>query len=131
MPKGHKTAKTLVREAELAALRQTVMAHAVPMVEAQVANAMGIKYLVRRDKSGKFTPLSEAQFKAAIDAGEAVELYEKIPNVSAFTDLMDRTFGRPEQPVAIEHSGTIDVVGRLAEARKRLNEAKNGRGSDK
>ena len=126
--KGAKYAKTLDKEMAREVLRDMVKAALRPMTEAQIANAMGIKYLVRRDKSGKFTPLSEDQFKEAIAAGEAVELYEKIPNVQAFQDLLDRTLDKPTQSVSMKAdvSGTINVVDRLAEARKMLNEGKRG-----
>jgi hypothetical protein len=129
MPKGHKTAKTIEKEAAREILRDLVKANLQPMVEAQVANAKGIKYLVVRNaKTGKFLRVTEAMAKLKIGKEgdeEIIEVWEKDPSVHAFQDLMDRTLDKPSQPVAVEHSGTIDVVGRLAEARKRLNSSRS------
>lgn len=112
-------------------MRQMVMAAREPMVKAQIANAIGIKYLVKRDvKTGKFVTLDEAQAAKMIASGdvELMEVWEKIPSVQAFDSLMDRTFDKPTQHVDMkaEHSGSVALVDTLAEARKRLNEAKRG-----
>jgi len=130
-PKGSKEPKTLEKEAAREALRNMVKAKLQPMVEAQIANAMGIKYLVKRDaKTGKFVTLDEAQAAQMIASGdvELVEVWEKVPNVQAFQDLLDRTLDKPTQHVDMkaEHSGAVALVDTLAEARKRLNEAKRG-----
>jgi hypothetical protein len=101
MPKGHKTQKVLEREAEREVMRQMVMAAMRPMIEAQVANAMGVKYLVFRDKNGTFKPVTDVKSKLAQE-GEELEVWEKFPNVQAFSDLMDRTFDKPSQSMALD-----------------------------
>lgn len=130
MPKGYKTAKTIEKEAAREILRNRVKAELEPMVDAQIANAKGIKYLVvRNKKSGKFLRVTEAMAKIKLGTEsdeETIEVWEKDPSVHAFQDLMDRTLDKPSQPVAVEHSGSVDVVSRLEQARKRLNGAKRG-----
>lgn len=89
------------------------------MVEAQVANATGVKYLVaRQKKGGKFVHLTEALAKAII-AGEdtdheMLDVWEKLPNVQAFTDLMNRTLGKPAEHVEAEVNTKGELVFRWA-----------------
>lgn len=125
--KGTKWPSTLAKEAAREILRDMVKAALTPMTEAQIANATGVKHLMLRDpKTGKFERVKdEAGIDAALKSeGEAVWIYTKDPNVQSFQDLMDRTLDKPSQPVAVEHSGAVDVVQRLDEARKRLNQAR-------
>jgi hypothetical protein len=113
MPKGHKTRKTLDKEAARAALRELVIAQLKPLVDAQIANAMGIKYLIARNKNtGKFEKLTEAQARARLKGQESefesIEVWEERPNVQAFTDLLNRTIDKPaEQEQIIQHAGGI------------------------
>lgn len=89
----------------------TVTQHLEPLIQAQVANAMGIKYLVVREKNGKFVRVTEAMAKAKeglTDTQEIIEVWEKDPSVQAFTDLMNRAIDKPcEQPQAVQHTGTL------------------------
>lgn len=122
MPKGHKTQKTLSKEAGRELLREMVMAQMQPMVDAQVANAMGLQFLVIREKkSGKFVKrVTEAQGKITLrPEHEVVEIWGKDPSVQAFTDLMNRTLDKPkEQPLEIE-LGVRDLGERIRAARQR------------
>ena len=51
-PKGYKFQKTLDKEAARELVRQRVTAVLEPMLDAQIAHAMGLKYLVTRSKIG-------------------------------------------------------------------------------
>ena len=82
-------------------MRQIVMEHMRPMLEAQISNAMGVKYLVFRDKNGTFKPVTDVKDKLSKE-GVELEVWEKFPNVQAFSDLMDRTFDKPKQHVDVE-----------------------------
>ena len=109
MPKGHKTQKTIAKEAAREALRQIVLQRMTELVEAQMAHAEGLKYLVTRDKkTGKFIRVGPAI--ASNSDEETIEVWEKDPSVQAFTDLMNRAIDKPaEQPQAVQHSGTLFV----------------------
>jgi hypothetical protein len=114
MPKGAKTAKTLEKEALRAELRRMVGEALGPMTQAQIANAQGIKYLVAREvKSGKFIEVSEEQVRAILsganDTLEMLEVWEKQPNVQAFTDLMNRTIDKPVEQVTAEVTGGLVI----------------------
>lgn len=114
-PKGSKSKSTLDKEAAREVLRQMVKAELGPMVEAQIANAKGIKYLVARQrKGGKFVRLTESLMKAILDGSDTVhemfEVWEKDPSILAFTDLMNRTIDQPAKPVEeVKHSGGLEV----------------------
>ena len=110
-PKGRKNSKpssrTLDKEAARALLRERVIANMGPLVDAQVANASGLKYLVVRDKrSGNFIRVTEAM--ANVGTGEEiVEVWEKDPSVQAFTDLMNRTIDKPIEQVNADVTASV------------------------
>jgi hypothetical protein len=97
-----------------------------PLVDAQIDNALGIKFLVAREKkSGKFTRVEDIRGKIkAHDGEEIIEVWEKDPSVHAFTDLMNRTIDKPAETIQAEISETVDVVQRLAAGRKRVADAR-------
>jgi hypothetical protein len=100
-PKGSKDPQTLSKEQAREALRQIVIAEMHALVDAQLANAKGIKYLVVREKkSGKFIRVTEAmarQKQELTDNEEIIEVWEKDPSVQAFTDLMNRAIDKPKE----------------------------------
>lgn len=101
-PKGRKWPKTLEREACERAFQQLIMESVRPMTEAHIANAQGVKYLIARDKrTGKFIPLTEEMARIKLTGAEneheIIELWEDKPNVQAYSDLMNRAFGKPTE----------------------------------
>lgn len=116
MPKGHKTQKTIAKEAAREALRQIVLQQMEALVAAQIANAMGIKYLVVRQKnSGKFVRVTQAMAKARenglAENEEIIEVWEKDPSVQAFSDLMNRAVDKPaEQEQSVNLSGNLTLT---------------------
>lgn len=123
-PKGSQNAATLDKIAAREFVRQRVTAQLGPLLEAQLANAVGLKYLVTRDKhSGKFVRVTEAMARRTKDE-DRIEVWEKDPSVHAFTYLLDRALDRPqEQEIPIKvRSGEADArVARLLAARKRVS----------
>jgi hypothetical protein len=86
--------KAVVREA----VRVAIQPHVKALVEAQVAQACGIKYLVVRDADGKFKRIGKSGLEELLAAGEViVEVWEKDPSTAAFTDLMNRAIDRPKE----------------------------------
>jgi hypothetical protein len=120
---GSKNKATIEKEVLREELRALVAAKLAVMTEAQIANAQGIKYLVARDrKTGKFRRLSEDALGVLEedDEREVVEVWEKDPNVSAYTDLLNRTIDKPTETL----QATVTVAGieqrlKAAAARKR------------
>lgn len=132
-PKGSREKGTVEKEALREILRAKVAEKLEPMIEAQIANSMGIKYLVARDKAtGKFEKLTEARAKAKLEGKgsdlESIEVWEERPNVQAFTDLLNRTIDKPaeqEQTINLGLSQQAEqLLVRLAEGRRKVAEAR-------
>lgn len=116
-PKGTKDPHTLSKEAAREALRVMVTEHMRPMTEAQIASACGIKYLVgRAKKGGKFIHLTqemtEAILRGEVTEFEAIEVWEKIPNVQAYTDLMNRALDKPAESMVLEANVNVSIEAR-------------------
>ncbi len=87
-------------------LRQRVIAELDPMIEAQVAHAKGIKYLVARAaKGGKFERVSPDKLEEMLagqdDGSIVLEIWDKDPSVQAFTDLLNRALDKPADHVEV------------------------------
>jgi hypothetical protein len=131
MPKGYKTQRTLAKEAAREVLVAKVLAELGPLVDAQIKNALGISFLVVRDrKTGRVVRVAESTAKARLSSQEEIiEVWVKDPNVQAFTDLMNRALGKPAAQETLNMSAGIDIrwkddLGdRLAKARRRVPEA--------
>lgn len=121
--KGSKWPSTLDKEAAREAVRTFVIAHLQPMIEAQIANACGLKYLVARNKkTGKFRRLTEAMDRTRLGKNtEIIEVWTKDPSVQAFTDLLNRAIGKPAEQEAPRDVNATDwdkLAARLASARQ-------------
>lgn len=113
-PKGTLSAATIGKEAAREEVRQLITAELVPLIQAQIENAKGIKYLVTRNKTtGKFIRVTEAMAKLRSELQpdeEVIEVWEKDPSVQAFTDLMNRALDKPkEQEQAVAVSGALVI----------------------
>lgn len=108
-PKGAKSASTITKEAAREIARQLITARLERLIDAQLAHAEGLKYLVTRDKkSGKFIRVTETMARAKDGSSEeTIEVWEKDPSVQAFTDLMNRCLDKPTEQTAVVHSGTL------------------------
>lgn len=111
-PKGYRAPKTLAKEQARELVRQRITAELQPLLDAQIANARGLKYLVVRDtKTGKFVRVGEALARQKQGrTEETIEVWEKDPSVQAFTDLLNRALDKPaEQEQAVALSGTLTI----------------------
>ncbi len=122
--KGSKNVRTLEKEESRRVLYEKVTAQLGPLVDAQIENALGIKYLVVREKKGgKFLRVTESMAQAKLGKGEEIiEVWEKDPSIHAFADLMNRALDKPKEQV-LEVNIQGDIVARLIEGRKRVAEA--------
>ena len=112
-PKGSKSKNTLDKEAARELVRKRVIERLGSMLDAQFANAEGIKYLVVRQKStGKFLRVPELRAGQLDPEEEVIEVWEKDPSVQAFTDLLNRALDKPkeqEQEHKIDGALTITI----------------------
>lgn len=112
--KGTKYKPTLEKEAAREEFRKEVLRHLRPLLQRQIAHAMGIGHLYTRDKGGKFTKI-ENQSEIDRLLTEGVEdtdywIFAKDPSIQAFTDIMNRALDKPkEQEQEIKHSGGIAI----------------------
>ena len=131
MPKGYKTKKVSDKEEAREALRQIVLEKMRPMVEAQIAVALGIQYLGVRDKAGKFTKLTKDKAGLVITKGdEILELWDERPSTPAFSDLMDRALDMPIRQIQGDHNVHMPEMEAILQAiisgRKRVSDGKRG-----
>jgi hypothetical protein len=127
--KGGKWPSTLEKVAARDAVRNAVIAELTPMLEAQIAHAKGLSYLVvRNTKTGKVLRVTESMAKAKLGKDEEIiEVWEKDPNVQAFTDLLNRALDKPkEQEREIKIAGSEDLVAKLHAARARMAKCRGG-----
>lgn len=118
--KGSRHKGTLSKDAARQLARELITPHLQPMIDAQVANATGLKYLVTRDKkTGKFLRVGSAA--AANPSEETIEVWEKDPSVQAFTDLMNRTLDKPKEQEQDLNVTFVDQASILARARARAH----------
>lgn len=117
--KGVKYKPTLTKEAARDVVRSLVIAQLQPMVDAQIANAQGLRYLVYRNKkSGKFERVKDLE--GVNQDEETIEVWEKDPSVQAFTDLMNRTLDKPAEHVELTGAGGQPLEVRWKESANSL-----------
>lgn len=115
-PKGALNLRTLSANEQKAEARQVIrelVAEMVPeIVQAQAENALGISYLVIRDKNGSYV---EATNKAQVDAalasgGESFRIYTRQPHQASASMLLAYAADKPVEPVEVSGEGGGPVV---------------------
>jgi len=127
--RGGKWPSTLDGMAERDAVRNAVIAELTLMLQAQIAHAKGLSYLVVCDKkTGKVLRATERMAKAKLgEDEETIEVWEKDSNVQAFTDLFNRALDKPrEQEQEIKLTGSVDLIAKLHAARARMAKRHTG-----
>ena len=119
-PKGFKHQRTLEKEAARKFLQERVIAQLEPLIEAQIEHAQGVSHFFLRDpKSGQFERITdEKAIETALNSGDEGRYYwifTKDPSIQAFTDLMNRTFGKPAEHVEVSGADGSPLVIRWAE----------------
>lgn len=112
-PQKATVAKMLEKQAIRDEVRLRVSVALQGLIDAQIANAQGLKYLVARDpKTGKFERIGRAGLKGAMH----IEVWEKDPSIAAFADLLNRAADKPT-----EHQETNVTLGLTEEVLARLD----------
>ncbi len=117
--KGFKFPYTRSKEEAREAARKMIMAKLGPMIESQVAHAIGISHFFLRDPITKqFVRIEDpVQIEEALNAGEEGSYYwifTKDPSVPAFTDLMNRALDKPAEQVRLagNEGGPLELTFR-------------------
>ena len=101
-PKGYKHQSTLDKEAARKYLRERVVSELDPLLDAQIANAKGLHYLVVRDKaSGKFLRVAAGHAEKLKPTEEVIEIWEKDPSINAFDALVSQALGKAPQHIEV------------------------------
>ena len=95
-PKGYKAPSTMAKEQARELAVQIIMRDLEALLQAHIANALGISYLVTREKNtGKFIRVGPAM--ASRTNEETIEVWEKDQNVQAIIDLLNRAIDKPTE----------------------------------
>jgi hypothetical protein len=98
-----------------------VCAQLDPLIDAQIAKALGLKFLVYRDRrTGKFVRVTPSMLEAGVGDQELIEVWEEPPSTAAFSDLMNRALDKPSESVHVDVAQTSQLAVFIAEARQRL-----------
>ena len=104
---GIKHAATIEKEAAREVVRQRVFQRMIPMIDAQIEHALGIKHFMLRRPDGKFERITDPlKIEEALNADEpgGFYIFTKDPSVQAFSDLMNRAIDKPTQQVTMDTS---------------------------
>ena len=104
-PKGSYGPARLDKIAAREHVRKRVTERLDALLDAQIDNALGISYMVTRDRNtGKFIRVGPAMASRADE--ETIQVWQKDPNVHACIDLLNRAMDKPaEQSQQLEHTG--------------------------
>ena len=112
---GFKFPRTIAKELARQRLRERVCAQLDPMIDAQIAASLGVKYLVIRNaKTGKFVRVTEAIAKGLDPGDERIEVWESEPSTAAFKTLTDQALDKPKEQEQ-EFTGVLNMVIRWAD----------------
>lgn len=104
-PKGALSKTTLSANEQKAIAREVIRAHItahIPaIIEAQKDNALGVQYLVVRDKNGSYVEATNAaQVQAALKAGgDAFRVFTRQPHQGSAAMLLAYAADKPVEPV--------------------------------
>jgi len=115
MPKGTVLPKTLEKQAAKDLLRERVIARLLPIVDATIDSATGIRhFMLRNPEDGTFKRLTDAaEIDAALAHPDAKEgssfwIYVKDPQTPAAVTLLDRAIGKPIEELQVD--GAMKLV---------------------
>lgn len=127
MQKGYKAPATLEKEAAREAVRKRITERLLPLVDAQIDSAIGIKHFFLRGEDGQWKRLTNpAQIEAALNAGKNnYYIHTKDPNTQAAREMLDRAIDKPKEQVQqIEVEGGDRLIEALLAGRARAAAAK-------
>ena len=113
--KGSKFAKTIAREEQAQIYREYAAPFITKIADAQIKAALGISYLIIRDKkTGKFIRVAEASARKKLAAGEErFEVWEVPPSAPMAKDILDRAIGKPTEAIELAAEVKVKMYGWL------------------
>ena len=106
IPKGTILPKTIAKEQAKEIARQRITERLLPIVDAEIDSAIGIKhFMLRNPEDGTFKRLTDpAEIDAALahpgaKEGSTFWIYVKDPQTPAAIDLLNRATGKPVEEI--------------------------------
>ena len=100
--KGSRDPQTLAKEEAREHARRHITKRLIPLLDAAIDHALGIRHFFKRDETGQWERLTDAdQIAEALNKGEGFWIYTKDPSVQAFSDLMNRALDKPAEQVKL------------------------------
>jgi hypothetical protein len=101
--KGSKQKGSLEKAELLNQFRARVAAEFEPLVSALFSSATGVTHMMARDKSGKWTRVTDpVVMQRCLESGdEFYKITTQNPDIRALKDIFDRMFGSPTQAVEV------------------------------
>lgn len=122
--KGTKYPKTLAKEAAREEYQRVMTGRFAGLLSAQYQTAVGVSQMVLRDAKGQFKVLDDPdELKKAVADGEVLEIFTRLPNAQAQTDILNRVMDKPKEQVLdvnVNHSLDQKIIGILQAGRKQL-----------
>lgn len=108
-PRGAKSARTLNKEEARAYYQQWMTERMDLLTGSQFTTACGVSQFVYRDKAGRYRVIDDPdELRKKVDEGAALEIFTRLPNAQAQTDILNRVMDKPaEQEQKHSHSGTF------------------------
>lgn len=128
MKKGQKTQKTLEREAQRKVYEQLAFQNLQPIFRKQLLLAMGQTYVYRKEKhgTGAATRIEHVLLENPHEIADALDVIAngdeqdedegfvyittKQPESRAIDSLLDRSIGKPSQPISGDKDNPLEVV---------------------
>ena len=109
-PKGSKSQSTLAKEEAREVARKLITSRLKPMIDAQVAAAIGTSKLMLRNEDGTWRPATDADDIEAILNGDGNKYWiaPNPPSTAAFNTLMAYAIDKPQEPEQAI-SGTVHL----------------------
>lgn len=101
-PKGHPNYLTADKVKMRQAARDHIAPHLLAILDAQKAHALGLSYLVVRDRAtGKFLRVGRGSAEKLKPEEEIIEIWETTPSNEAAKVLLDRLLDKPSEHVEL------------------------------
>jgi hypothetical protein len=110
-PKGMQHPRTLEKLECNRLFREELAPQVRPVIQAQIAAALGVSHMMARDHSGRWTRVTDPEAMVRVlNSGETFyRIWAQNPDPRAGKDILDRLCGSPTQALKVDLKGSLDV----------------------
>lgn len=107
-PKGTKHQSTLNKEQAREHYQAWQTARLKLLSDVQFTTACGVSQFVYRDEAGRFKVIDDPdELRKKVQDGSALEIFTRLPNAQAQSDILNRVMDKPTEQQQVVHSGTL------------------------